>query len=89
MALPLLLQLKVGSLIVNRILGWRFWSNWTYVFKIRKYHFRTNSIRGHCLCQLEAFVSVFPWLLDERIQSHDVLRAFKCGQIYLVHDNEL
>ena len=38
MALPLLLQLKVGSLIVNRILEWRFWSNWTYVFKIRKYH---------------------------------------------------
>ena len=32
--------------------------------------------------------SVFPWLLDERIQSHDVLRTFKCGQIYLVHDNE-
>ena len=43
-----------------------------------------NSIRGHCLCQLEAFLSVFPWLLAERIQSHDVLRPIKCEQIYLV-----
>ena len=22
--------------------------------------FRTNNVRGHCLCQLDAFVSVFP-----------------------------
>ena len=51
-------------------------------------HFTTNSIRGHCLCPLEAFLSVFPWLLTERIQSHDVLRPIKCEQIYLVRDNE-
>ena len=51
-------------------------------------HFITNSIRGHCLCQLEAFVSGFPWLLAKCIQSYDVLRPIKCEQIYLVHDNE-
>ena len=51
-------------------------------------HFITNNIRGHCLCQLEAFVSGFPWLLAKCIQSHDVLRPIKCEQIYLVHDNE-
>ena len=39
-------------------------------------------------CQMEAFVSVFPWLSAEHIQSHNVLRPIKCEQIYLVHDNE-
>ena len=30
----------------------------------------------------------FPWLLAERIQSHDVLRPIKCEQIHMVRDNE-
>ena len=39
-------------------------------------------------CQMEAFVSVFPWFSAELIQSHNVLRPIKCEQINLAHDNE-
>ena len=48
-------------------------------------HFITNSIRGHCLCQLGAFVSGFPWLLANyriREKVYSITWCFETNQVW-------